>query len=306
MRPVIPAYEFRRRAREAMKPVMNVFILVTLIAMLPGLIGNILTILTDSDPSAALMELYTEERMTAVLGQDAAASDAAVAEISGGMGKFLQEKWPFMALNLMITLLFGPVLGLGFHHACLRVIRRQEISVGTVLERLPLFFKAIGLEVTVALKIFLWMLPGLLLTMAAAVVILLEPTVGALLLVAAMAVYIVLMVRAMFRYHLAPYIIADEPACGIRAAIRRSAQVMKGRKLELFGLQLSFVGWRLLLSMGQTLLLGMLGSVLGMALGMFASVFLQMYMYLAEASFYQAYAVGPVEAQMPEAEDLAD
>lgn len=306
MRPVIPAYEFRRRAREAMKPVMHVFILVTLIAMLPSLIGNTLTILTDSDPSAAVMELYTEERAAAMLGQDTAAADAAMAEISGGLARFLQEKWPFMALTSVITMLFGPVLGLGFHHACLRVIRRQEISVGTVLERLPLFFKAIGLELMVALRVLLWMLPGLLLSMAAVAVIFLEPTVGALLLVAAMVVYIVLMIRAVFRYHLAPYILADEPETGICAAIRRSAQVMKGRKMELFGLQLSFIGWRLLLSLGQTLLMGVLGSVLGMALGMFASLFLQMYMYLAEASFYQAYAVGPVDAQGPETDELAD
>ena len=46
MRHMVPAFIFRLRARKAMKPVMSILILVVLIAMLPSLINNFLTMIT--------------------------------------------------------------------------------------------------------------------------------------------------------------------------------------------------------------------------------------------------------------------
>ena len=304
MRPMIPAYEFRRRAREAMKPVLSVLVLVTLIAMLPSLISQTITALTGADPSSALLSLYTEENINALYGEDAAAALAASEELLAGMENYLAQKGPIFLLTTALTMLFGPVLTLGFDHTLLKTLRREEITVGTVLERLPLFLKAIGLNLMIALRILLWMLPGFALSMLGAVVMVFEQTIGVLVMVAAMILMFVLMIRAMYRYRLATYVMADLPETGVNAAIRRSKEVMKGRKMELFSLELSFLGWRILLSVGQSLLLGMLGSVLGLALGMFASMFLQMYTYMAEAAFYQEYAVGPVKR--PEGEPMQE
>jgi DNA-directed RNA polymerase subunit RPC12/RpoP len=64
--------------------------------------------------------------------------------------------------------------------------------------------------------------------------------------IAAMVLMFVLMFRAMYRYRLATYVMADQPETGVNAAIRRSKEIMKGRKMELFSLELSFIGWRLL------------------------------------------------------------
>ena len=47
--------------------------------------------------------------------------------------------------------------------------------------------------------------------------------------------------------------------------------------------------------MVQALFLSMLGSVVGMTLGLFASFIVSMYMNMAEAAFYQEYAVSPTE-----------
>lgn len=304
MRHMLPSYEFRRRAREAMKPVLSVLLLVTLIAMLPSLISQTITLISGSDPSSAMMDLYTEERITAMMGADEESSAAAAQEILDGVNGFFMQKWPFITLTSVITMLFGPVLTLGFNHTLLKTLRKEEIAVTTVLARLPLFFKAIGLNLMVALRLILWMLPGAALSLLGAVALVFEPTVGVLLMVAAMVTMFVLMIRAMYSYRLATYVMADEPETGINAAIRRSKEVMKGRRIELFGLEISFIGWRMLLTMGQTLLLGMLGNVLGMTLGMFASFFLQMYIYMAEAAFYQEYAVGPVEFSAADVDDL--
>ena len=302
----LPAFEFRRRARAAMKPIMPLLLVVAMIASLPSLIGQTVTLLTGADPNAMLAEYYTQERMTAITSGDAAAVQAASQEIMDGVTAFFQEKAPFMVITTLITWLLSPVLTLGFNHTLIKALRREEVAVTTVLARLPLFFKAIGLNLMIFLRLLLWMLPGMALSMFGSVVTLLEPSIGGLLMLAAMAVMFVLMIRAMYSYRLATYIMADVPEMGINASIRRSKEVMKGRRMELFGLEFSFLGWRLLLSMGQSMLLGLFGGVLGMTLGMFASLFLQTYLSMAETAFYQEYAVGPIDPvrEDEEAEEL--
>ena len=309
----LPAYEFRRRARAAMKPIMPLLLVVAMIASLPSLIGQTVTLLTGADPNAMLAEYYTQERMTAITSGDAAAVQAASQEIMDGVTAFFQEKAPFMVITTLITWLLSPVLTLGFNHTLIKTLRREEIAVSTVLSRLPLFFKAIGLNLMIFLRLLLWMLLGMMLSMLGlrlllwimpgfGTVVLLEPSIGGLLMLAAMAVMFVLMIRAMYSYRLATYIMADVPETGINASIRRSKEVMKGRRMELFGLEFSFLGWRLLLSMGQSMLLGLFGGVLGMTLGMFASLFLQTYLSMAETAFYQEYAVGPIAPAQEDAE----
>lgn len=304
MRHSLPSYEFRRRARLAMKPIMPLLLVVAMIAALPSLISQTITLLTDADPSAAIMELYTQERITAMTGADLAAAQTATQEILDGMSAFFQQKGPYIAITTLITWLLSPVLTLGFNHTLLKALRKEEISAATVLARLPLFFKAIGLNLMTFLRILLWMLPGMALSLLGAVALVFEPTIGGLLMVVAMVVMFVLMIRAMYSYRLATYVMADAPETGINASIRRSKEVMKGRRMELFGLEISFLGWRLLLSVGQSMLLSLFGGVLGMALGMFASLFLQVYVYLAEAAFYQEYALGPVEHPEETVEEL--
>lgn len=51
---------------------------------------------------------------------------------------------------------------------------------------------------------------------------------------------------AAFRYSMAPYIMAEDPNCGGYEALRRSKQLMKGHKMDLFLLGLSFIGWSIL------------------------------------------------------------
>lgn len=304
MRKIIPSFEFRRRAREAMLPVMSILVVVTLIAMLPSIVSSIVTTVTESDTNAMLADLYTQENLTAMMSEDLEAANAALEQMTTGITAFLKEKWPFMALTSAITLLLGPVLGLGFSHTLLKALRREEITYSTVLARLPLFFKAIGLDAMIGLRVFLWMLPGWGVSLLGAVIMVFEANIGILVMVVAMVLMFVLMIRAMYRYRLASYVLADAPQTGINAAIRRSKEIMKGRKMELFSLEVSFVGWYLAVNLIQMFTLMLLGTVLGMALGMFASFLLQMYVYMATAAFYQEYGVGPLPQAAPEQEEL--
>ncbi len=49
-----------------------------------------------------------------------------------------------------------------------------------------------------------------------------------------------------YSYMMAPYILAENKGMGALEAIRRSKKMMHGHKMDLFVLQLSFIGWELL------------------------------------------------------------
>jgi hypothetical protein len=51
---------------------------------------------------------------------------------------------------------------------------------------------------------------------------------------------------AAFRYALAWYVKAEDPEMGANACLKRSGEIMKGRKLRLFLFSLSYIGWILL------------------------------------------------------------
>ncbi len=298
MKKVIPSIVFRILARKAMKPMLSVLVLVMLIAMLPSLISQTVTVLTGSDLTAAIEPLYTEERVTAMLGEDFAAMEAATQEIMDGLMAFFEAKWPYMALTAAIVLLASPVLTLGLNHTLLKALRREDFTASAVLARLPLLLRAVGLNLMTGLRIFAWMLPGMGLYILGAVLLLFSQALGVAAVCAGFVVMLVFSIRAMYSYRLAAWIMADEPDTGINAAINRSRDIMKGRRAELFSLDISFIGWRMLLSIAQTMLLALMGNVLGMTLGMFASLFLQLYICMAQAAYYQAYAVGPLPGML--------
>ena len=73
---------------------------------------------------------------------------------------------------------------------------------------------------------------------------------------------------------LVPYILADNPGMGIMDVIRASWNMMKGHKWELFVLDLSFIGWRILC------MIPLLGTVLGL-------LYVNPYYTATRAQFYE-------------------
>jgi len=314
MHHMIPAFEFRRRARVAMKPLMPVLLIVALIAALPSLINDAVILIADADPNQ-LTATFTNRLMQVVEGagltQSEVLGEVKVDEIQlaldilavqegylADVQTFLKEKGLLVgALSLMVMVL-GPVLNLGLINANLHALRKQEFTALIALSRMKYILKAVGLMLLVAMKVFLWMLPGLLVTLSALFV---DANMATLLMIVGAVAMIVLGIMASYRYAMAVYILADEPATKLRACVRRSCEVMNKRKFELFSLEISFVGWSLLLTMVQSMLMNF-GPVIGMTLSMFASLFLTVYTNCAQAAFYQEYAVGKVE--LPSQEDL--
>ncbi len=71
-------------------------------------------------------------------------------------------------------------------------------------------------------------------------------------------------------YSMAPYIIAEEPDIDALAAIQKSQDMMRGNKMRLFSLYLSFIGWFIL-------------SILTFGIGF---IFLLPYVQMSVANFY--------------------
>lgn len=74
-----------------------------------------------------------------------------------------------------------------------------------------------------------------------------------------------------YSYAMTEYILKDHPELSNNAAIERSMSMMRGHKLRLFFLQLSFIGWALL-------------SVFTLGIALF---WLMPYIYSAQAAFYE-------------------
>ena len=83
-------------------------------------------------------------------------------------------------------------------------------------------------------------------------------------------------VMLVFSYAAAPYIMAQDPECEGLEALRRSRELMKGNRMELFLLDLSFIGWDLL-------------SLFTLGIG---SLFLNPYKEAARASFFRHIGLG--------------
>lgn len=298
MRQLIPAYEFRRRARVRMKPVLPILLVVALIASLPSLISSVALVMGDANPTSLTTEY--SNRLLQVMEKDALTDAEMAAELSAvqegyleAMFTFLGEKGLLLFGLMLLTALLGPVLDLGFINALLHALRQQDFTPAIALSRMSSILKLLGLEILIGLKITVWMLPGMAVSIGGVfVMVLVQETVGALMIAVGLIACVAMGVRAGFSYALSVYVMADDPSTGIRECIRISKDTMNGRRMELFSLEFSFVGWRMLLSMAQTLLLSLFGQVIGQTLGMFASLFLTVYTGCAVTAFYQAYVCG--------------
>lgn len=109
------------------------------------------------------------------------------------------------------------MLGAGMVIFALNVARRTDNSVGNLFDGFGQFLRIFGLYFMEGVFIFLWALlfvfPGIV---------------------------------AAYRYRLAIYLLLEHREMGIMDCIRESKRLMSGRKLELFVMDLSFLGWYLL------------------------------------------------------------
>ena len=138
---------------------------------------------------------------------------------------------PMIAIFLSILVTFyTSIMSYGYAGYALRMSRGEEGKVEHLLEGFGLAAKVVLLDILQAVLIFMWsmlfLIPGII---------------------------------ASWRYSQAVFCLLEDPEISPFEAIRRSCQLMRGHKLELFGVQVSFIGW-IVLQM-------LVGSGMGFAVG---------------------------------------
>lgn len=171
-------------------------------------------------------------------------------------------------LNLLLTLM-GWVVAAGFTIFALRTISGSGASVWNLFDGFGMFFRIIWLHILESIFIFLWAL-----------------------------LFIIPGFIAFYRYRMAIYLLLEHPEMSAMECINESKRLMKGHKWELFVLDLSFIGWGILV-----VVVNKIGASLGVAiltvigLGYLVYIYLLPFRELTCALYYkQLTAVPDAEA----------
>ena len=255
--------EYRQTAWSAIKPVLPIMLLIFLVASLPQLI---------------FMFIQTAFGLMPPMDTDLLLSDpdAFVAAYSAFMSS--SKGITYSLLNLLFTLMTIP-LTLGTIGA--GVLVRHSLAY------IPYTFRAIWLQICTAFYAF-W---PMLLAYVVAISVLLTVSSPDIMLLTAILFFIAViatLVFAIMRTYLmvaSDYLLARNPNTSVSEIMRTSRTIMKGNRMNFFLLELSFIGWSLLIAVLDSAVLTMAGYTLANICSMLLSLFLGVYMTTAKAAF---------------------
>ena len=215
--------------------------------------------------------------------------------------------------TLLLTL-YSVVMDFGYKIWCLRAWRRDEANFATLIDGFGMAGQVLMMEIHIFVRLFGWcLLPMFPATLIISSVNSLEVMVLLVELFTFALIPYLYFIR--LRYALTPYLLMVRPERGAAAAVRESVNLMRGWKMELFKLDLSFLGWYVLewglAILAQAIfliptLLGILqsgatpetlltlaagttaGSLVGLLLCLPVELWLLPYTGLARAGFYDA------------------
>ena len=296
---------WKARARAALKGHWLTALLIALTVNLPTLLVQAVSAFLHLDLVGNLSGIADSFRsqLLRIAEQGAgspAAQDSLMRQFTEQIQALLGNSgiWIMQGLKLLAALI-TPCLVMGMYVWMLQRLRGGEAGYGTVFSRLRLFLKGIGLKLLVTLKIVLWMLPGMAVSLAGMLPLLLHPDAGqaelnryfTIALSAASFSGIVMAVpgfMAALRYMLADFVMADLPETGILSAVRESKRLTAGRKGLLFALLFSFILWYLAEMALSTLVLNLFGSVASLMVQMLAQLALTLYAQTSVCAFYES------------------
>ena len=292
-----PSGFFRAKAREALKGHWQTALLIALIINLPSLLAQGISVFTGNDPMDRLQAIVITSSRDGMLTQTLLRQEITAYLGSSGF-------WLAAGLNLAAWLI-TPCLALGMNKWLMDRLRKAPVA--DVIEgafcRVRLFFKAIGLQLLVILKILLWMLPGIALLTGLTIALYQADTAVAVNNAArtlnAMTLPVILVMAvpgaiAALRYAMAEFILADEPETKITECVRRSKEQMRELKKMLFVLLVSFLIWYLLQLLVASFLSNMGAGVVSLLFQMLTGLALNVYMSGSEAAFYLETRLGKI------------
>lgn len=263
--------EYRQTAWSAIKPVLPIMLLIFLVASLPQFIFMFI------QPAFGL----TPPMDTDLLLSD---PDAFVAAYSAFMSS--SKGITYSLLNTLFTLMTIP-LTLGTIGAAQRILRGEDVLVRHSLAYIPYTFRAIWLQICTTFYAF-W---PMLLAYVAAIPVLLTVSSPDIMLLTAILFFIAViatLVFAIMRLYLmaaSDYLLARNPNTSVPEIMRTSRTIMKGNRMNFFLLELSFIGWNLLIAVLDSVVLSMAGYTLANVCSMLLSLFLGVYMTTAKVAF---------------------
>lgn len=202
-----------------------------------------------------------------------------------------------MAVALAAALAAGlifPMLEQGYYEVMGAAFRGDAPRVGMLFARAKLFGRALWLRVLMALATGVWLFVPLniFLNMIDVGVDVGAPWTALIVAVLALVVYSAV---AGYRYAMAPYLLWKNPQMRAREALRESRKRMRGKKIALFLVHLSYIGWQILYAVAVVLLavvwealLGWLpgGTFLLWMLSLLCAGFLGIYMFAGGFAFF--------------------
>ena len=296
-----PSGFFRAKARDALKGHWQTALLIALIVNLPSLLAQGISVFTGNDPMDRLQAIMITASRDGMLTQSLLISEMSAYLNSPGF-------WMTVGLNLA-AFLITPCLGLGMYKWLMDLLRKAPVTdvVQGAFCRVRLFFKAIGLQLLIILKVLLWMLPGIALLIGLMIPLYQADTPEAvnsvMRTVNALTLPVILVMAvpgaiAALRYAMAEFILADEPETKITECVRRSKEQMRDLKRMLFTLLLSFLLWYLLQLLIASFLSGM-SSIIALLFQMLSGLALNVYMSGSEAAFYLETRLGKIPKHSP-------
>ena len=212
------------------------------------------------NPTAQALSELNVRLQNAYLAMDESGVEAVMLSLQQMM-----QKPSFFATVLagVVLALYAIVVEFGYLSYALQVTRGEESGYRELFSRFYMAGKIIAAVLLMGLFVGLWsilfILPGII---------------------------------AAYRYRMVPFLLLDDPELSVWKAIQRSKEMMQGRKMELFSLDLSFLPWFLgeyLLANGVYALAGgRIGLVLGLAVSTACYLYLLPYLQFTYAQWYQA------------------
>lgn len=264
------AKEYRRIAWNAIRPHWRAMLLISLAAVLPQLIEFFLQLLFGLIPPIDMQFWFSDP------SRFLAAYDAFI----------VQTLAPNLLLNVLFNCLSVP-LTLGLIGAAQRLLRGEDVQARHSLAYIPYTFRAIWLQICTAFYAF-W---PMLLAYVVAIPVLLTVSSPDIMLLTAILFFIAViatLVFAIMRTYLmvaSDYLLARNPNTSVSEIMRTSRTIMKGNRMNFFLLELSFIGWSLLIAVLDSAVLTMAGYTLANVCSMLLSLFLGVYMTTAKAAF---------------------
>ncbi len=287
-----PSAIWKLKAREALKNNWLTALLILLTVNLPSLLVQGIASFTGNDLLLRMQDaIYAS--MTSAGVPDAQALTEALRAMEDSAGIWLMQ-----GLNVLAWLI-TPCLALGMYHWMLQRLAGQNAGYSTVFSRMRLFLKSIGLRLYVALRIFLYMLPGVALSVlsllpvwtanaGSQIELMTSLNTAMTLMTLSSIVMLALGIFAALTYSPAEILMAGRPETRILDAARQSKALMKGNRGQLFSLYVSFILWYLLEIFLANLAMSMFGTVAGLMVQMLCSLALSAYMHTSVCAFCRA------------------